>query len=413
MNIVDEEWPTNSVPKRVMRFVYLVTYSQCDLQKFPTREKFAQAVVDAFNSTKSNSKPNVERWVCSREDHKTEGQHYHLALRLKFSQRWQQIKKYIRNQHGIILNFQDGHPNYYSAWSYVTKEDKEFIESTGHPDLSSSGPPRTTAASKAKSAKRKNSDDTSDRKSSKEPRLTNAQVAKFIIKHKLKTRTELLAFAKAQEAEGKHNLTEFLFNNRKQIDSLISMAWEFDECDKVIERRQKSRLDILREMKDENCITGCDGRWRECAIQTLQRNGLDRNEFIDSVCLLLEKGRGKYRNIMIIGPANCGKTFILYPLTQIYNCFQNPAVSTFNWLGAEKAELIFLNDFRWSPQVIQWNDLLLMLEGGTVHLPAPKNSNDANKILDQDTPIFCTSSKAISYVKHGELDERETEMMRV
>ena len=29
----------------------------------------------------------------------------------------------------------------------------------------------------------------------------------------------------------------------------------------------------------------------------------------------LEKGRGKYRNIMIIGPANWAKTFLLKPLS--------------------------------------------------------------------------------------------------
>ena len=31
---------------------------------------------------------------------------------------------------------------------------------------------------------------------------------------------------------------------------------------------------------------------------------------------------------------------------------------TFAWLGAEEAEVIFLNDFRWSQAVIAWADLL-------------------------------------------------------
>ena len=53
----------------------------------------------------------------------------------------------------------------------------------------------------------------------------------------------------------------------------------------------------------------------------------------------------------------------------MYRSFSNPATSTFAWVGAEKAEVIFLNDFRWNPQIIQWHDLLLMLEGQQVQFP--------------------------------------------
>ena len=48
---------------------------------------------------------------------------------------------------------------------------------------------------------------------------------------------------------------------------------------------------------------------------------------------------------MITGPANCGKTFIFNPLREIYETFTNPATGTFAWVGAELAEVIFLNDF--------------------------------------------------------------------
>ena len=52
------------------------------------------------------------------------------------------------------------------------------------------------------------------------------------------------------------------------------------------------------------------------------------------------------------------------------------------WRGT--GGMYFLNDFRWSPAVIQWHDFLLMLEGQLVHLPTPKS-----------------------------IDEKETEMMAV
>ena len=40
---------------------------------------------------------------------------------------------------------------------------------------------------------------------------------------------------------------------------------------------------------------------------------------------LTEHGQGKFRNIMIISPVNCGKTFLLAPLQIIFKTFNNPA----------------------------------------------------------------------------------------
>jgi hypothetical protein len=128
---------------------------------------------------------------------------------------------------------------------------------------------------------------------------------------------------------------------------------------------------------------------------------------------LLTKGRGKYRNILIKGPANCGKTFLLNPLNSIYRTFTNPAVTNFAWVCAEKCEVIFLNDFRWSEKVIPWHDLLLLLQGQTVHLPAPKSHFAQDIEFVHEVPIFCTGKEELVYVRGRILDVRESEMMRV
>ena len=80
---------------------------------------------------------------------------------------------------------------------------------------------------------------------------------------------------------------------------------------------------------------------------------------------------------------------------------------------AESAEIIFKNDFRWSPQVLPWHDMLLLLEGQTVHLPAPKSHFAKDLVFDTDTPIFCTGKHELLFIKAGCIDEKETEMMRV
>ena len=97
------------------------------------------------------------------------------------------------------------------------------------------------------------------------------------------------------------------------------------------------------------------------------------------------------------------------PLNRVYNTFTNPASTTFARVGAEDD----LNDFRWSKQIISWHDLLLMLEGQLVHLPAPKSHYKKDAALSSDVPIFCTAKEEISFVKGGMLDAMESEMMRV
>ena len=81
-------------------------------------------------------------------------------------------------------------------------------------------------------------------------------------------------------------------------------------------------------------------------------------------------------------------------------------------MGAEKAEVILLQDFRFSKDVIAWKDLLLLLEGETVKLPAPKNHFAKDVVIDSDVPIFATSKSPITYKGPFNVeDERETDMM--
>ena len=62
---------------------------------------------------------------------------------------------------------------------------------------------------------------------------------------------------------------------------------------------------------------------------------------------------------------------------------------------------------------LPWHDLLLLLEGQLVHLPAPKSHFAKDMVFDRDTPIFATSKYPLVFVKNGMVDERETEMMTV
>lgn len=51
---------------------------------------------------------------------------------------------------GIIVNFPDGHANYFDAWEYVT-ENPFFLQSEGHPGLFAGFAPRAQSAMNARS----------------------------------------------------------------------------------------------------------------------------------------------------------------------------------------------------------------------------------------------------------------------
>ena len=404
---------TVSLGVRDTRQVYLVTYSQADLVKFPSRKQFAEALVLAFS--KDN---NVIQWCCCLENHEDGGKHYHVAIKLERKQRWLKIKRFLLDHFEISVHFSSVHHNYYSAWEYVTKSDREYLQSPGHTDLTNGKAPQTDSASVATTFQTnedmEENDPASESSRKRKKRMTSLQVSEIVEAKSIKTRTELLALARQQKIEGKSDLAEFIMNRQpKVINHIINTTWDMLNAEENLARSNKTRMELLEESAGSVCIDNCEGRWLRCAKEVLLANGIELRQFANAIYTLLEKGRGKYRNLMLVGPANCGKTFLLKPLNLIYHTFTNPASGTFPWVGVEKNECIFLNDFRWNDKIIPWHDLLLLLEGEPVHFSAPKSHFSEDILLVADTPVFATSKHRLTYVRGGSVDERETEMMAV
>lgn len=402
--------------QNTMRRQYLVTYSKANMIKFPTRESFAEAVVNSFTLS---GKVVVQHWACCLEEHEnTSGQHYHMCVKLSGPKRWSPVKNKLSSTYGIIVNFSENHDTYYSAYKYVTKSDAHVIHSQNHPDLQEIGSPKTKKCIKAyKSSCEKRRSYTPANKSHtpKIKKLDIIDISTFIVENNIETDEQLMAKAQEQFAEGKKDLKKFVLNKSpKALQELIETTWKLEKAASNIQRQQKPRMQIICETLDKDCIDGCDGRWLRCAIEVLQLNNVEPLEFAEAMKQLLTKGRGKNRNIFIIGPANCAKTFLLSPLESIFNAFCNPSDDKYAWLGAEKVEIIFLNDFRWSPQLIAWKELLNLLEGKIVHLPSPKNHYASDICIDKDTPIVATSKDLITFVdNNGNPDPGETYMMTI
>ena len=193
--------------------------------------------------------------------------------------------------------------------------------------------------------------------------LKPGDVSEMIVQHNIKTYTELLDLAQERKENGETDLSNYILDKGPtKATEIMTTTWEMKEARDELRRQKMSRLEILNEVSPE-CVDGCDGQWFDMAIETITQNRINPVVLAKAIWDLLESGRKKHLNLMLVGPTNCGKTFLLQPLHEIFRVFATPANNRFAWTNIDKAEVIYLNDFRWNEEVIPFDSLLRLLEG--------------------------------------------------
>ena len=128
----------------------------------------------------------------------------------------------------------------------------------------------------------------------------------------MRTDAQLLRLGKRLEAEGKKDLSNWILNHPKKSvrEELLDTVWQMEDSDKKEDREKKPRMEILTEELEKPCAVGkrrsCESRWLQAALELLQQNGLPPAAFAAPVRDALENGRGKGRNVIIIGYTDRG-----------------------------------------------------------------------------------------------------------
>ena len=404
---------------------YLVTYSQIDPKIFPTRVSFGAAVVQAFGAN------HVDYYAVSKEPHQSGGYHYHVAIRLNTGMRWHTVRDYLKNTFDVNAHFATSGSMYTGAYRYVTKSDELFFQGNvlkAHPrDLSMVSKTYEQAASANRSFvqnsnKRRQERQATNPKKEKGERLKKGDVAMFCVKNDIRTENDAMRVATERRDAGDRALYDFLINmSRKNRTELVQDSWRFENAhqqsaDENCDRIQKVRDALLDECK-------CGGLWMTLAKDLLSKNAIEHATFATALAKSLKVGRHKNHNILIHGPGDAAKTFVLKPILKILPLvFKNPASSNFAWLHADTANLIFLNDLRWAPLdkkegFIPWDKFLNLLEGFEVSLPAPMNHYSENIKITKKMPVWATSDKPVFYWVHDRLEpqtpthSRQNDMM--
>ena len=207
-----------------------------------------------------------------------------------------------------------------------------MFHSCNHPDLKDMGSPKTKKCMKVyreKCKQNRKEKECEKQNHSKPPKvrwLSNLYVSEFLIKHNIRSDTELFAKAHEQKDAGKKDLAYFVMSRTsKSLQDVIRNTWKMYSSSEKLNRQCLPRMEIIKQWSNGECVDGSDGIWLECATEVLTNNRIHPIVFAQSMRELLEKGCGKIRNVMIVGPANCAETFLLTPLTKRFDTFSNPA----------------------------------------------------------------------------------------
>ena len=157
-----------------------------------------------------------------------------------------------------------------------------------------------------------NSDDSErDRNESNNPRkkrLSAFELSAIVVEKGITTVTELQALASEQKSEGKTDLAEFIVNRAPRVVSdIVKTAWHIENADAILQRSQKSRMVLLEEAGEGDCVGGCDDQWRLCAEEILENNGIHIELFRTAVKeIIIARPRQKPKSATDRAH-NCGK----------------------------------------------------------------------------------------------------------
>ena len=222
----------------------------------------------------------------------------------------------------------------------------------------------------------------------------------------MKNSTQLFAKANEQKQAGKTDLVSFvLFRSLKALNDLIENTWAMEGAVEKVALSNVTRIEIIKESIQVECVESCNGVWLRMAEQVLRNNKLHPFVFAEALRTLIIKDRGKHINMIVTDTANCGKTFLFRPMEKLFKVFCNHAIDKYTRVEVVGAEVTFLNEFRWCKELISLMEMLLLLEGQPIQFHAPKNHYSKDVCLLSDTPVVGTAKSRVVFERNGKSDK--------
>ena len=157
--------------------------------------------------------------------------------------------------------------NYFGAYIYVCKSDRDVLHSDSRPDLNN-----VVQYSTANASNRRERNEKKEKK-----KLTNLNVMMIIRSKGIKDETVLLALADENYDKGHTAPMEYLANTpERKYKALIAKVWKIAASRGEVQRQQTSRMEQIWV-----AVT----LWMEMGQEVLTKNHINANVFAARFCL--------------------------------------------------------------------------------------------------------------------------------
>lgn len=239
-------------------------------------------------------------------------------------------------------------------------------------------------------------------------------LAFFDLCAKLEVTTEEALWAKATDLseQGDRALLSFLLES--DSGTYLAKVVKAQQAKETLRRSQLTREQLLDEYFTKNtCTCSPSGHCHALMKRILQKNGLD-GTWQKEVLGTLRSGRAKMRNLCLLGPPDCAKSFLLKGLEDVYRTYTRPDGGSYQLEDLLGAELVFLNDFEYDSGAKDWMPWFYfknLLEGASVKVGCPKNKG-GNQVFKGTAPVLLTAPEEVKLKRHGQEVLSETKQMQ-
>lgn len=371
-----------------------------------SREEFATEVANAYKKERIP----LARYVIVKEFHKRRDPetgdrlpHFHMAVNSSVGHRWLRIRNRLEKE-GVKVSFESFN-SYSEAARYLLEESKakKVQELDRRPVFSlEHGPTRGVRC--VTDVVRPAAEEEGDAPDPKSVRLRPGDLYDIVIDNDIRDLTSLRMFAHTDR-----RLVSFCMQHRSNLDSYLEEAWDLRDARRKFDRSQKSRLRILEEAAQSPCL--CGGKYG-VAVRELLVLQKCREEFPRAMYAAVRDGRRKGRNVFVVGVGDCGKSFVMQPLAEVFDTFESPEAGSFPLVGLEQKEAVLIEDFRWEQgkELLPFDTMLRWLEGIRFMLKRPKGQFAKDLLYTKDSPMFFTGPRRLVRYIGGRVDDVDTGM---
>ena len=420
--------------------VYLVTVARVLGARLPDgreyldlgtvdRKGIADAVANAFNRpmqcgpsggrprSEPNGKPLVAMVVVFREHHEDGSIHFHAAVKLTRSSRFQSAKRTLREVHLLPSHFSCSHSKFWSAVRYGYMETPAkpevddapwiwtptwsgFAADTSSVDLFqlSQEPYVATAWRKRREAVDKTAGAKQAKTSFEKMDLTSVIISKH-----LWSKDGLLAYA---QDHGTKAMQRFVHNRQGKLSRDIDDAKEWDAARANAAFEAVDDWTLLNRCAEGPCPHGARCSYSAAVAQIFESNAatLSVQHLAGSLRDIILAGPKKTTRVpFLVGPSNSGKSTVIYPFDDLFSpkrILHKPALgSTFglrNLVGGTK-RFILWDDFRpvefAHEKTVPVSLFLSLFVGQHTEIQVSQSFNDGNKDVSWNRGVVFTGKQ--------------------